>query len=284
MSRSKHFLGYAVYIGGILGFVPIVRPPICPMAHPHSPVVISGADMVTPKDAPRDRRKIPTRLTMPLSLKHLAPGVCVDLVVRTFSVAKIGLQLSQGGSRSVSHAGNSVYDEHQGARSVMISSLDELKGCLRITTEAEALEFVRLRTSFLTWDAWLGVLREVEILSPDQVKRIPNYGQYRGWAMRQGVELRPTGVMGVLRVSELLAGIPDYRPAQVSRGTDGFTVVRWLFWSKATGANWRSGRDGPRGIQRVREEIGRDGSYRRNIEVELPAHQLGKLTVPEGFL
>jgi len=140
--------------------------------------------------------------------------------------------------------------------SFILHSLNQLKGLVNITTERQALAFVRLRTSRRFTYEWGGTSNVIEeIVSCDQIadKRyvsteVEGVDDYSG--------LR-SGFQSVL--STRAYKIFPNEPVMYNKTANGFTITRWvcLLHSPHVGS--------PPRVEKWREDVLTDGSYKLTV-------------------
>jgi len=133
-------------------------------------------------------------------------------------------------------------------RKITAKKLGDLAGSVRLNTQADALKFVRLRTSPSLWLTWSDT-HILEIVSAKEARNIPNFGA------KPNVELlgKHSGYAGVLSLSDF--NRLRLQPPRVSKTIGGYLIRRWIFWS--TGSDMKIGQ--------IRESVGRDGKYSHRI-------------------
>ncbi|HLK13292.1 MAG TPA: hypothetical protein VKT78_00680 [Fimbriimonadaceae bacterium] len=179
-----------------------------------------------------------------LRLRCLNPGVRLVLYISSEGDPQmLGIQLLQG-SNSIPKT---------------VSSMADMRGYVTIRTAADALDFVRLRTSLATWDLSWAVDVEAEVTSATLSRRAANYG------------IKPDrpfpnspGWLGVLPDRLLVRS--RIAPAHVVKATDGFVVTRTLL----------TGDHGDDHLVTVEELVGADGAYRRRVLKTAPARLNGE--------
>jgi len=139
-----------------------------------------------------------------------------------------------------------------GSSAFRLVALQQLHGLIHIDDPTAALRFVRLRTSPALCLYW-GLPYEVEVVTSDQARVLPAYGQPR--ALAHDVSFFRGTVIGGLPSGASRAGA--FSPATAVRTPGGFRLVRYLYQQPS---RVRPGR-----IIKVRELVGADGRYLRQV-------------------
>lgn len=143
--------------------------------------------------------------------------------------------------------------------SKMLKSVADLSGLVRIDNAESALRYVRLRTAFSTWMLWARRESEIEIVTMDEMHRIPNFGIK---AAPAPTDDQP-GCLGVLPRKDFASFGFSAATAQVTRG--GFTVKRWLLSRSITGSKTVYL------VELVSESVSPTGAYTRTVLPQHPA-------------
>lgn len=148
---------------------------------------------------------------------------------------------------------------------VLLKDLPDLKGYVKIAAPRQALQFVRLLTSPATRYLWWsrGNL-EVEIIHSRDARTIPAFGikQHHLDALFRG-----TGTLGSLSPDVYRRG--PFFPPRLRGIKEGYVVERWIY-----SETFKNGK-AKGSIQLIREIIGTDGSYKRQILKDMPPHVKG---------
>lgn len=165
-----------------------------------------------------------------------------------FAIASVGKQGSTFGP-NLKRIGLTVK-----GKQTIVTSLNDFQGKVKITNDTLALRFVRLRTSFATWNMWPGNQLEVEIVRSNSVGKMPNYGT---------LSYRPSkrmysGFLGVVSERAFKAG--GFTEPTVEKTETGYHITRWLFVGE-----YHSKTKDEFSIMQVREAVGSDGAYQRVV-------------------
>lgn len=139
----------------------------------------------------------------------------------------------------------------------IVATLNDLKGLVKIPNEAAALRYVRLKTSLLTWYAWPDQPSEVEIISAENAKRLPNFGL--GHIV---VSQSATGMEGIVSNQAFKRG--GFKPPGVVRAGDKFVITRWLL-----SVTYLEHQKQQRWVQQVREEVSANGGYTKTVQRQM---------------
>ena len=139
-----------------------------------------------------------------------------------------------------------------GQGAVILQDLGQLQGRIDVRNGAMALRVVRLRTSPETWYAWAGDIKEVEIVPWEGIMSLPNYGIRSLNYLKRGPG---DGYLGIVAEEKLKTA--GFGQPIVTKVSGGFEVVRWLLV--------RQFRVDEYSVQKVKEYLGADGDYRREV-------------------
>lgn len=130
-----------------------------------------------------------------------------------------------------------------------ITHLEQLKGKVKINSPRDALAFVRLKTSPVTWYFWEGK-GAMEVVSRDQIDSSFFFGDNETyeWLKR----LNDSGWYGIVNTKSMLSAL-KIEQAKVKLAKNGFEIHRTLL---TQGKEW-----GDNYLQDVTEFVGRNGSY-----------------------
>jgi len=129
----------------------------------------------------------------------------------------------------------------------VISSLNQLKGIVTVSSSAEALRFVRLRTSLYTAQALPSEETRLEIVSEKQIDDDLTFGYWEAIHRYQNV---PEGFFGLVK-AEPCTRITERYPKIIRTG-DRFVVTRLVALFKGA----------EKGVpEEIVESVGKDGSY-----------------------
>ncbi|HET6387404.1 MAG TPA: hypothetical protein VFJ58_28790 [Armatimonadota bacterium] len=141
----------------------------------------------------------------------------------------------------------------------LVDNLNELNGLLRITDPDTALKYVRFCSDIGGGWLWHSSCGGCEIVDAKTYRLSPCWNDRPNLFYDQ--DYPDSGMLGILSVRAFRAG--GFCLPSVQRATDGFVIERWVFlWG-----------DNPV-VQRIREFVGRDGSYRWVVEKQMPAPKL----------
>lgn len=173
----------------------------------------------------------------------------------------------------------------------LIYTLNDLKGYVHISDPQTALRYVRLHTSYETWNMWADYsAREEEIVPVSAVTQLPNFGlaytminpsfgpksdeytildpfQKRLLTAKKGDNPDTDKWIYLYGDEQGMQGIvsdDDFRDAEfslpeVKKVSNGFVVIRYTF-SATTGIDPK-----PTVIRQIREWVGFDGAYKRTV-------------------
>lgn len=129
----------------------------------------------------------------------------------------------------------------------------QLQGRVHITSEQQALDYVRFRNSLYTFYYWADN-GGYEVLTEQMAESLPAYGLNRYYHRYPGGE----GDAGVLSALAYKQG--RFTPATVKKRNNGFEVTRWLFV--------------PNQVEKVQEFVSAEGVCRRVILEQRPPPKL----------
>jgi hypothetical protein len=168
--------------------------------------------------------------------------------VLNFKYVKCNLKLYVGSkalSVPVERREGLVYADQGKLKS--IHELQDLARYVKIDDAQAALEYVRLRTSPVTWYLWHDS-QAVEIIDAAAATALPTFG------LRSKIENAPiSGFMGILSSGAFKQG--KFTEAKVRAGAKEFVVKRWLL--TITGAK--------KNVELVQETVSRTGEYKRVV-------------------
>jgi hypothetical protein len=179
-----------------------------------------------------------------LIVDFLRPGISLGLLRHNILVTDVPL----------------TYGERMAVRTKrgfsVVPDLQHLKNFVLITTPAQALMFVRLRTSWQTYMTMSNPF-EVEMESETQHQTMPSFGlpNSQEFSGGGGAPIDPVVPNRVL-LSDRAFRDGGLTPPIVTRSGANFQVVRWIY--QINPGNKHS-------ICEVRELVGRDGTYSQFI-------------------
>ena len=128
-----------------------------------------------------------------------------------------------------------------------------MRGHVKIASEQDALQYVRLRTTPSTWILWHD--KQFEIVTDRMARALPTYRSPCGFGWNAAAS---SGYLGVLSDAAFAQG--HFTSPTTLRSGRGFVVYRWVYCGKD--------------VQFVRETIGPDGSYWQYIVREMAPPRL----------
>lgn len=131
-------------------------------------------------------------------------------------------------------------------------SLDQLRGLVEIKSKDQALEFVRLRTSQCLCYNWAGQI-QLEVINTSQIDD-PNFAD--AICPRSPNNHGQSGLYAILSQQAYQQG--GFAPPMVISTANGYAVTRWVCtFDDLAGSR----------VERWREIVGLDGSYRKAVLV-----------------
>jgi len=142
-----------------------------------------------------------------------------------------------------------------GDKKLIVGDLDQLAGFVHITSPAQALEFVRLRTSPATWLHWpRSRYRFIEITDQEHPWR-EDYGAKTDIFTKSLIEDNRSGDFGILSRDAFRIG--KFSHPIVERKGKNYIIERWVL-------------SGPT-VFKIRETVGLSGEYTRRSTLKLNA-------------
>lgn len=138
-----------------------------------------------------------------------------------------------------------------------LKNLNDLAGAVQIDSKTDALRFVRLRTSYVTWNCW-NTPFEFEIVQQSDIKQIPNFGVTSDFHDLPSF----SGDRGMLSKADFRAG--NFAAPRTEQTSDGYKVTRWILVIDVS-KGYES-----KAVQLISETVGINGEYHRSTLINKP--------------
>lgn len=162
----------------------------------------------------------------------------------------------------------------QNNRTYVLRDLKDLRGKVSLPDKSAALRFVRLRTSPYTYLLWNKRILEAEVVEASSAPELPDFGleddTLSAWVrdfggLKSGAELTrsdwskvKSGTFGILSDQAYQKG--NFQPPDIILRHNRYQITRWLYVLRTDLTH-----DAEESIQQVREEVGKDGTYKRSV-------------------